>query len=395
MDPASLETALGQFEATEANLKKLESLWAQIRGLIGDGVAFGTPPGYDDACRAFRRILPALPSIDGFRVEDCLLAYNDVGQMRFDAMEIGEIDVKVSVSEQIERQGGVLEEYRFRLTTKRRELVRSRMTKLVDDVDGYVRLMTVALETDPPDEATASERLASIDTAVTEIGTLLGSSKKPPRWGDLRRHIHFGSVGDMHDIARMDWPAVKRAIVGELYGEHDPLPVTTPDLGALVAAHPSGPVSTKLNWAALTDEDFERLMFVLISAPPGYENAAWLQHTNASDRGRDLSVTKVSEDPLEGIRRQRVIIQCKHWQTKSVNVADVGMLRSQMELWQPPRVDVLVIATTGRFTVDAIDLIEKHNQSDRALAISMWPDSHLERLLAARPHLIAQFKLRH
>jgi hypothetical protein len=135
-------------------------------------------------------------------------------------------------------------------------------------------------------------------------------------------------------------------------------------------------------------------MFALISTTPGYENAAWLQQTHASDRGRDLSVTKVTDDPLEGVRRQRVIIQCKHWLSKSVNPAEVAALRAQMELWQPPRVDVLVIATTGRFTADAIDLVEKHNQSDRALTISMWPDSHLERLLAARPHLIAQFKLR-
>jgi hypothetical protein len=65
-----------------------------------------------------------------------------------------------------------------------------------------------------------------------------------------------------------------------------------------------------------------------------------------------------------------------------------------MELWQPPRVDGLYIATSGRFTADAISLIERHNQEDRALHISMWPDSHLEMLLAARPHLIAQFRLR-
>lgn len=394
MSTASLETALGQFEATEANLRKLESLWAQIRSLLGDGVSFGPPPEYGDACRAFRHILPGLPSIDGYRVEDCLIDYNAVGQMRMDAAEVAMVEAEVSVSEDIERQGNVLEEYRFRLTAKRRDLVRGRMTKLVDDTDGHVRLMSAAIETDPPDEASAGGHLAGLDTTVTEIGTLLGSTKKPTRWNDLLRHIRFGTIGDMHDIVRMDWPMVKRAIVGELYGEHDPLPVTTPDLGALVAAHPSGPVSTKLNWAALTDEDFERLMFVLISTTAGYENAAWLQHTNASDRGRDLSVNKVTEDPLEGIRRQRVIIQCKHWQTKSVSASDVGTLRSQMELWQPPRVDLLIIATTGRFTVDAIDLIEKHNQCDRALMISMWPDTHLERLLAARPHLIAQFKLR-
>lgn len=394
MTTTSLEAAIGEFEATEANLKKLESLWARIRGLLGDGVAFGPPSGYDDACMAFRHILPALPSINGFRVEDCLLAYNEVGRMRLDALDVGFIDAEVSASEQIDRQGVMLEDYRFRLTTKRRELVRGRMTKLIDDVDELVRLMASAIGIDPPDDVAASEHLAGIDTAVTEIGTLLGSAEKPDRWGYLLRHLRFGAIGDMHDIARVDWPAVKRGLVSELFGEHDPLPVTTPDLGALVAAHPTGPVSTKLNWAAISDEDFERLMYVLISTTPGYENPDWLQNTYAADRGRDLSVTKVIADPLEGVRRQRVIIQCKHWQTKSVSVADVGTLRTQMELWQPPRVDVLIIATTGRFTVDAVDLIDKHNQSDRALTISMWPDSHLERLLAARPHLIAQFKLR-
>jgi hypothetical protein len=65
-----------------------------------------------------------------------------------------------------------------------------------------------------------------------------------------------------------------------------------------------------------------------------------------------------------------------------------------MELWQPPRVDGLIIATTGRFTADAIALIEQHNQADRALHIDMWADSHLEMLLAVRPHLIAEFRLR-
>ncbi|AXC12028.1 hypothetical protein ACPOL_2715 [Acidisarcina polymorpha] len=48
-----------------------------------------------------------------------------------------------------------------------------------------------------------------------------------------------------------------------------------------------------------------------------------------------------------------------------------------MELWQPPRVDDLIIATTWRFTVDAISLVEQHNQADRALHIHMWSDSHL------------------
>jgi hypothetical protein len=55
---------------------------------------------------------------------------------------------------------------------------------------------------------------------------------------------------------------------------------------------------------------------------------------------------------------------------------------------------VLVIATSGRFTSDAVAYIEKHNGSDRAPRIEMWPESHLERLLALRPSLIADFGLR-
>lgn len=135
-------------------------------------------------------------------------------------------------------------------------------------------------------------------------------------------------------------------------------------------------------------------MFLLISEAPGYENPEWLQQTHAPDRGRDLSVIRVETDPLAGVRRYRIIIQCKHWLSKSVGPRDISDARSQMELWQPPRVDGLVIATTGRFTADAIKLVEQHNQADRALNIAMWPDSHLERLLAARPHLIGQFRLR-
>lgn len=161
-----------------------------------------------------------------------------------------------------------------------------------------------------------------------------------------------------------------------------------------MASHPTGPVTTRLLWERLSDEDFERLVFNLISATEGYENAEWLTHTHAPDRGRDLSVIRVREDALAGTQRDRVIIQCKHWLTKSVGVPDVSVARDQMALWAPPPVDVLVICTSGRFTTDAVQLIEKHNTERERPAIEMWADSRLEQLLAARPHLVAEFKLR-
>jgi len=38
--------------------------------------------------------------------------------------------------------------------------------------------------------------------------------------------------------------------------------------------------------------------------------------------------------------------------------------------------------------------IEKHNDAGKQPTIEMWPESHLELLLARRPHLVAEFKLR-
>ncbi len=152
-------------------------------------------------------------------------------------------------------------------------------------------------------------------------------------------------------------------------------------------------VVTKLNWDKLSDDEFERLIYCLISDTPGYENSEWLTQTNAPDRGRDLSVIRVQEDLLSGTHRSRVIVQCKHWLSKSISLTDVATVVAQMQLWEPP-VDDLIIATSGRFTSDAVAMIEKHNHVKKIPFIRMWPNSHLERLLAARPNLIAKFQLK-
>jgi len=44
------------------------------------------------------------------------------------------------------------------------------------------------------------------------------------------------------------------------------------------------------------------------------------------DRGRDLSVVRVTRDHLSGVSRARVIIQCKHWLSKSVSLSDLTAL---------------------------------------------------------------------
>lgn len=390
----TLEAALRQFDATEANLGKLEKLWEQIYSLIPEGPAFGSPPEYGELCLAVRQILPALPAIDGFRVTDQLHEYDAIGQMRLDALEVGEIESKVAVENAIEEQGRQLREYRFKFQTKRRHLVRDRLLALIDHADDLLRRLGQRDQERPANSTVGESAWDELKEAVAEIDTLIGSSSRPSRWSDLQRHLHFGMEQDLLDIQRLDWPSVKAGLREDLYGQHDPVPVDVADLGDMVASKPIGAVTTSLNWSVLSDEDFERLVFLLIADTPGYENPEWLQQTNAPDRGRDLSVVRVETDRLLGVKRHRTIVQCKHWLKKSVSATDVGSVRTQMELWEPPRVDNLIIATSGRFTADAVDLVEKHNRTNHALHISMWPDSHLERLLASRPHLIAQFGLR-
>lgn len=391
-----INAALRQFEATEANLAKLERLWSEIQKLTPYGLQFGNNPVYEERVRVFEDLITALPTIDGWKPQSVPMDLNSIGQSRLDAKECGEISAEVAVEDQIEAPGRELAEYRHRLNKKRRELTRGAMLELVRTIDDTVRTLAATIPKKPnPARRMKKPDWERLKGQVQEVETLLGSGEpRPTRWSDLRRHLHFGAMQDLMDVVKLDWPEVKAGLSKGLYDRDEPLPVEVADLGTLAAAQPKGQVVTKLKWESLSDEDFERLVFSLISTAPGYENPEWLTRTNAPDRGRDLSVTRIANDPLSGTMRSRVLIQCRHWITRSIAAADVATLKEQIGTWEPPKVDVLTIITSGRFTSDAVAAIEKHNAGDRALRIEMWPESHLERPLAERPALIAEFGLR-
>lgn len=396
MSESPLNAALRQFEAVEANLVKAEKVLQAIDAAVPQGIAFGESPEYEQDCCDFQAIFATLPKIDGWKPDVSIMGLDEIAQCRLDAQEVGEIECVVSVENQVTEPSKHMREYRYRFNRKRRELIRDALTELIDSIDGLLCELSRLLESDTaPHGKVEVESFEALKQSVAQIGMLLGSSiAKPSRWSDLHRHLSFGLIGDLHDIIEHDWPAVKAGLRKSMYGEKEPVPIEIEDIGAIVRTKPRGPVATRLKWESLSDDDFERLLFSLISAEDGYENPGWLMRTNAPDRGRDLSVYRVYADALGGTIRQRVIIQCKHWQTKSVGPVEVATLKEQMKLWEPPRVDIHVIATSGRFTSDAVALIERHNQSDTALRIEMWPESHLERLLASRPAIIAEFRLR-
>lgn len=395
MTESTMNAALRQFEVVEANLVKAEHLLDAIDEAIPKGIVFGSNSDYESNCHHFDALYAALPKIKGWKPEIHLLELDEVAQNRLDAQEVGEIECAISVERSIEEPSKTLRQYRLRFDQMRRELVRDALQELISDVDECIHVLSQLPEPDERHVEVSHQKFEVLKQNVAQINVLMGSSmSKPPRWGDLNRHIRFGLYGDLQDIIQHDWPATKAGLQKSMYGDNEPMPIGIEDLETLINTKPRGMVATKLKWQSLTEEQFERLIFALVATEPGYENAAWLTKTEAPDRGRDVSVFRVQTDTLGGTLRQRVIIQCKHWLSKSVGITEIATLREQMKTWEPPRVDVHVIATSGRFTSDAVLAVEKHNHSDSALRIEMWPESHLELLLAARPALIAEFGLR-
>lgn len=365
--------SLALFDTAEANFEKLERLAAEAKSLANSSPTGGTLE-YDEKLKSFLSIWDAVPPIGGWKPTIAFSAATTPAAW--------------SDAERIVRS------YGSRLRQQRRQLVRGPLVALMASVDQTVQKIrselgpSPDLHIDPPHWPELREQYG-------QLRVLLGKYvPRASRWDMMARHLGFAMVGDFDDIEKMDWPSVKAAIQKELYGEDEPIPMDVGDLASVAAARPGGAVSTKLKWENIDAEGFERLLFELFSSAEGYENPQWLTNTNAPDRGRDLSVFRVSKDSLTGQSSVRVVVQCRHRRSGSIGDADVSTLKEQMNHWNHPPVSVLIVATTGRFSTDAIDLIEKHNAGQALPKIEMWPESHLERVLAERPGLIAAHGLR-
>lgn len=388
-----LSAALAAFDRAEANLVRLETVWNQIRSGYPEGIAFGNDtPEFDALLDAFRTLSEALPSIDGFRIEASPCSPDALAQDRFDAAELGFPEAISSVESGAELPGRELASYRRRLEGARRSLTRDRALEVVSSIDS---LLTDAAVSDSGAVWKGQSRWAELSGLVSELARLTaGADLRRTRWSDLNRHLHFAEDHDLRDIIAMDWPSVKEMLERALYDDREPIPVGVDDLGELVCAKPRGAVSTKLEWSRIDDEAFEGLVFEIVRGAAGYENANWLMRTHAADRGRDIEAYRVISDPLGDTRRRRLIIQCKHWQTKSVGRNEIVACIEAAKLWEGERVDTLIIATTGRFSQDAVALKEKYERDRVVPSVEFWPDNHLELLVSRRPHLAVSFGLR-
>lgn len=387
-----LEELLRAMDRTAANLSKLESVWERARPFIPDGPQRGSHPAYEDLAMAWADLLPGLPPIDGWTITDPLPDIAAMGQSFIDFVEIGELPDAVRAAG--EKPGVDIAAYRYRLDRARRRAARGRLEQLLSTVDAA---LPVALKGVARDSLAIlqNDQTEQIEAAVGEIARLLGEAAEDTgRWWDLHRHMRFSQGHDWHDIVEFDWPAVRADITAKALGDSDPLPVPDIDLGQAASGHLTGPATLALPWERLDDDGFERLLYDLLRSIPEHENVQWLMQTRAPDRGRDLSLDRVLRDGSGGVRTERVIVQAKHWRSRSVNAAAVVETLTAGKLWSPPLVRGIVIATSGRFTADAVSWAERHNAEGTAPYIDLWPESRLETLLAQRPHIAAAHGLK-
>ncbi|MFF1253689.1 restriction endonuclease [Pseudarthrobacter sp. NPDC058329] len=396
-----LDSALATFDKVAVNLEKLEKIWDRARPYVPSGPQLGNVPEYTTLARNWDDLLPGLLPIEGWRITESLPDIDALGQAFMDYGDIAELPRGAWA--EAERPGEELAKYRHLLDRARRRVIASRLTELTDQVSRLIEKIILGIPTlDEWNAAPLGPRVRidtpevdEIENCLAEIERLLGQTvERTGRWGDLNRHLRFGEVHDWHDISALDWPSVLVDIEAAKVGEADPIPVPDIDLGEIGKAELTGQATTALSWTVLNPDGFERLLFDILRDLEGYQNIEWLMKTNAPDRGRDISLQRVIPDSSGSIRTERVIVQAKHYTSKSVGPSDIHASLASLSMWEPPVVRSLIIATSSRFSSDAVAIAEKHNENGLRPHIELWADSKLETLLSQRPKLAITYELR-
>ena len=353
---------------------------------VPDSIAFGLDtPEVDDLRRECAEIAKSLPTIDGVGLEIELISLDELADIRFQYLDLdlaAEGVFPVDVDDYIPKKE--LGEYEYRVRKLRKKLVKERVKEAITEIDDT---LSTTVEVDGGlefvDNTQGWKRLSE---TTSELVRLVGYDKlRGTKISDLSRHLHFAEPCDLEDIVDADWPNV-REVLDKIIHEGEPLAISVGDLGDLVRSNPTGPVTSQLEWDRLDDGTFERLMFNLLCTVDKYENVEWLTHKNAPDRGRDISADFVVVDELIGTKRYHTLVQCKHWTTRSVNINDVTALLEQVKISQK-RFSIVIVATTGTFTQDAVEWRDKREQGGEFPAVEFWAGSHLEYLIASRPSL--------
>ncbi len=385
-----LYNAIEELNKVSVNLELLKKKWTEIEQLLpvsGNWIQEDKSQ-YEIKCFEFKDILETIPKIRDINIRNLLPEYDWVSQ--------GSRDVSDCIMEfysETFAQDSEISKYEHALKRERRRLIRNQVQRCVRDIDKILDLLNVNLEGRDSSDALKPEEINPLKERIRQLDGLMGDSvSRPLRWSDLNRHMHFGLVHDLYDIIRLDWSSIKPSIASFFYGD-DPLPIITQDIGDLVdSADKTGIIGTSLNWASITDVQFERLCADLLKASPNWENVEWLTPTHASDRGKDLEAFWVYQDAARGTIRERTLVQCKHRPNKSVSPKDIETLQNLSVTHG--KADLYLVITSGKFSDQVTQIVDGWNESNSRLKVELWEHWKLEQLLASHPYIIKLYGLR-
>lgn len=391
-----LDETLEKLNKVKFNLDLVKKKWDELRELL----AYPVEGNWDHEgkeeylrkCLEFMELLTKIPSIRGLKIEEVLPDYDEVSQGSRDYRDLGEVDAFTSFISDVFEQGSEISKYEHFLNIERGKLVRNQLLNYIKEVNNILSKLKVEENEEKWSDPADPDIIHQINEKVSQIEVLMGESiKLPSRWGDLNRHLYFGQIHDLNDIIIHDWPSITSDLRSSLQAE-EPFEIDIEDLGNLVDnSNKSGQIGIHLKWDAITYDNFERLCADLLESLPEWENVEWLTPTNASDRGRDITAFWVSHTTSRGTIRERAIIQCKHRPNKSVSAKDIEAFQNLSLLHD--NVDLYLLITSGKFSDQAIQIVEKQNQTNNKPHVEVWEHWKLEKLLASYPNLIKIYGL--
>lgn len=390
-----LYNAIEELNKVSVNLELLKKKWAEIEQLLpvsGNWIQEDKSQ-YEIKCFEFNDILETIPKIRDINIRNILPEYDWVSQASRDVSDLDVSDCIMDFYSETFAQDSEISKYEYALKRERRRLIRNQVQQCVRDIDKILDLLNVNLEGRDSSDSLKPEEINPLKERIHQLDGLIGDSvSRPPRWSDLNRHLHFALVHDLYDIIRLDWHSIKPSIDSFFYGD-DPLPIITQDIGDLVdSADKNGIIGTSLNWASITDVQFERLCADLLKALPNWENVEWLTPTHASDRGKDLEAFWVYQDAARGTIRERTLVQCKHRPDKSVSPKDIETLQN-LSLTHG-KVNLYLVITSGKFSDQVTQIVDRWNESNSKPKFELWEHWKLEQLLASHPYSIKLYGLR-
>ncbi len=336
-----IEEKIKIFDLIEVNLTKSDYIWEKISKYLNGK---SDSEDYEILVQKFYNVIQTLPKIENWMPSPEIHELSEVTKLLIENDEIGDWEFTIDMNKKLFQPEQEIRQYKYLVRKKRHEIIREYIKQYLIEIEKEIERILIDYKDAKNNSTIKDDDIVTIVRNSNHIEFLIGKAKYPKRWSDFKRHIHFHLKQDFEDIKKNDLPDIWGSLNEIIYHKEEPLHIGIESLDDIEGEEiPSKLVIKSLKWNNLNDDSFERIIYNLISSTSNYENPKWLTKTRAADKGRDLSVDKIVHDDLVDTQRFKVIIQCKHWLSKSLNVEDIIVSKEKIKNLEPPKIEIFIL----------------------------------------------------